>query len=1168
MAEDNRQLNLPAREEKVLEFWDREHIFSESLKRTKNGTPFVFYEGPPTANGMPGIHHVLARVFKDVILRYKTMRGFFVPRKAGWDTHGLPVEIAVEKELGFKTKQDIERYGIAAFNKYARESVWKYKDEWERFTKRIGFWLDLAHPYITYETPYIESLWWIIKEIWQKGLLYEDFKIVPWCPRCQTALSSHEVGQGYKKIKEDSVYVKFRLKERKNEFLLVWTTTPWTLPANVAIAVNPKLEYTKYKITREKKYEWLWAAGTPSYADGEKIEVVEKVSGKSLLGLSYESLFSPPQEYSLGRKPEYITIAGDFVSSGEGTGMVHIAPAFGEEDMAVARAAWHDTYPILHTVNFDGTMKKGIVGEGKSVKDANTAIIEDLRKRKLLWRIEQYEHEYPFCWRCATPLLYFAKNAWWIKMSSLREKLLKNNDTVRWIPNHIKEGRFGEFLREIRDWAFSRERFWGTPLPIWRCDKCAHVEVVGSLQELSANVGVSYNRYLLMRHGESLANIKKLSATREGKYPLTLRGRMQVVRAAKKLRGVDMIVSSEIQRARETAEIIAETLGIKKIHFDTRLNEINIGSFAKRSPQEYNAYFSTTLEKFFRRPPEGESLRDVRARVINFLRDSEKQYSRKTILVVGHEYPLWMLAAGAAGMSDEETVALRSARTRKNEFIRFAEMVEVVVKNLPRDEEGEVNLHRPYTDEFSFPCKICHGVMRRVPEIADVWFDSGAMPYAQAHYPFATRNNNKSSSSQSLQYPADYICEAVDQTRGWFYTLLAIATLLGRAAPYKNVISLGLVLDHNGQKMSKSKGNVVDPDTMIQKYGADALRWYLYTINAPGESKHFDEKELFGKLRGFLMTLWNCFVLFDTYVDHAKISGNTIYAHTILDTWVLANLDFRISDVGKKLDSYDIIGAARAIEDFVINDFSQWYLRRSRRRFQRPEFKKDKDEAAEITAYVLLTVTKLLAPFTPFFAEILYQELRKKLNIKEHSVHLFDWPRPMAHSGLKKQQEILKEGMVVREVVAAILKLRATAGIKVRQPLASVQLNYPQLRDTQEWLEIIKEEVNVKKITFGGELTLDTVITSKLKEEGMWREVIRNIQEMRKDFGLKPGDKIRVQFSGEPTLQELLSRGQKMIMTDTNAREYVIGGKKLFRAERELALDDNELWIGISPVKD
>ena len=1163
MIDGGQKFNLPALEEKILKFWEENRIFEKTLEKTKRGKKFVFYEGPPTANAAPGIHHAESRVFKDIILRYKTMRGFFVGRKAGWDTHGLPVEIQIEKELGLKTKQDIEKYGIAKFNRRAKESVWRFLEDWKKFTNRIGFWLDMDNPYITYDPLYMESLWRIIKEIWNRGLLYEDFKVVPWCPRCQTSLSTHELGQpgAYKVVKDNSVFVKLKIKQRKDEYLLIWTTTPWTLPANVAVAVNPKIEYTKYKIKSKSGGEFVWSATVPPYEQGEKVDIVERVSGKSLAGIHYEPMFKVPKEYSLGEEPEYQTIPADFVSTEEGTGMVHLAPAFGDEDMNAVKSYYSsDKYPILHTVNFNGTMKKGIIGDGKFVKEADKEIINYLQKQGLLYKTIVYEHDYPHCWRCDTPLLYFAKNSWWIKTTKVKNELLRNNQKINWAPEYIKDGRFGEFLREVRDWAFSRERFWGTPLPVWECRKCGRKEVVGSRNDLSSKSGNSKNKYFLMRHGEATTIVKGIaSSALNGSHPLTLKGRIQAEKATKKLKKekIDFIYSSDFLRTKQTAEIVAKTIGVKKVTFDSRLREINLGVFSERPCREYGQYFKNRLEKFTKNPPGGENLKELRKRVVEFVEDLEKKHSGRNILIISHEYPLWMLGAGVLGLSDEESVALKEKK-RDSDFIGLAEVLGANYKNLPRDENREINLHRPYVDDFEIVCSACSDSMKRVPEVVDVWFDSGAMPFAQVHWPFNQKKGEK------LQFPADYICEAVDQTRGWFYTLLAVATFLGRSAPYKNVISLGLVLDKNGQKMSKSKGNVVNPWEMIQKYGNDALRWYFFTINSPGDSKKFDEKDLLNKLRGFLMTFWNSFVFFDTYVD--KITNYKLQItnpKSALDRWALAKLDVLTREVTKNLDSYDIMIAGRAIEEFAVNDFSQWYLRRSRRRFQHPLSRGELEEAAATAAGILFKLCVLSAPFIPFLSEAIYQELKKKLGLKEQSVHLVLWPKPELR--IKKDElRILKDMEVVRNIVAEALKQRAGAGIKVRQPLQKLQITNYKLQKNKEILELIKEEVNVKEIAFGDELKLDMTITSELKEEGIVRDFIRNIQEMRKDLGVKPKEIINCQILGDEGIERIITKWQGFVKKEINARGIKIGGKKIFKIERELDLDGKQIWIGIN----
>ena len=1184
MSDDDRQLNLPKREEKILEFWEANKIFEKTLKQTAKGKPFVFYEGPPTANGSPGIHHFEARAFKDLIPRYKTMQGFHVERKAGWDTHGLPVEIQVEKELGLKTKRDIERYGIAAFNAKCRKSVWRNIEEWHRFTKRIGYWLDLEHPYITYETSYIESLWWVISEFSKRKLLYQDFKVVPWCTRCETALSTHELGLGYQTVRDRSVYIRFRLKsdERKwqNASILAWTTTPWTLPGNVALAVLAEENYVAipdpgekghWIILAEKRFRGLVEAHAfpPEYRSSIMLDDIDTFKGKDLIGLEYEPLF--PVKELINQKSHRVYPA-DFVTMDDGSGVVHTAVMYGEDDYRLGKELG---LPTFHTVDESGHFISdvGFGLAGKYVKDPKTeaAIIDSLKDRGLLFKEEQYEHEYPFCWRCGTAVLYYARNAWWAKMSSLRKELIANNEKINWIPDYIKHGRFGEFLKEVRDWAFSRERFWGTPLPIWQCAECKHQEVIGSLEELSKRVGPSKNTYLAIRHGESETMMLGIVSSKRDIYSLTERGRSEIEKATKKLKAknIDIIISSPVLRARESAEIIARALG-KEVIVADELSETNFGILNGKSVEEYQRLYDSLLGYFREAPSGGETLGDVKRRVAELVKRLEEQYDGKTILFVSHNDPIWILSGVGQGLDNEK---IAESHPSNASFIHPAEILEISWNNLPRDDSGEVNLHRPYVDAVEFPCPKCKGVMKRIPEVCDVWFDSGAMPFAQHHFPFEGNPKSKilNLESSDLPYPADYICEAIDQTRGWFYTLVAVATALGRGVPFRNVISLGHVLDKNGQKMSKSKGNVIDPWEMIERYGTDTIRWYFYTANAPGDPKHFDEKDLLLKLRGPLATLWNSFVLFDTYVDKIqdlrfKIQG----PQNVLDRWMAVKLDVLWVSVDTCLKNYDVVSAARKLEEFIIEDFSNWYLRRSRRRFQKPETPSEKDDAASVTAEVLLRLVELMAPFIPFLSEVIYQELKDKLALEEESVHLRAWPNPESRIKNKESMNLIYEMDEVRKLAALALAERARAGIKVRQPLAKLTVNRKQLAGNHELLGVLQDEVNVKEIVIdpdlANEIELDTAITPELREEGFARELVRNIQEMRRDAGFAPRHTIHISVTAGGDAPAFFDRWKEFIARETHADSIEFAALKHPTVERDVVIDELQLRVAIAKV--
>ena len=992
-------MDLPKIEQKILKFWQREKIFQKSLENRRKCPKFVFYEGPPYANGKPGIHHLLARAFKDIILRYKTMRGFYVERKAGWDTHGLPTEMEAEKKLGIKTKKDIEKIGIEKFIKTCRESVFTYKKEWENFTKRIGYWIDLENSYITCSNEYIESVWWILKQIWKKGLLYQDYKVVPYCPRCGTSLSSHEVAQGYKKVSDIAIFLKFKVKDIKSlekdikqkdlkipTYFLVWTTTPWTLCGNVALAVNPNFSYVIIKIRTENKEEKLILAKERLKVIDQKYQIIKEIKGKDLLELEYQPIYKVS---NVSDKDIYKVIKGDFVSSDEGTGIVHIAPAFGEEDMEAIKNQ-SSSFPILLTVDESGRMKTpGYKWNNMFIKDADKEIIADLKYRNLLYKKEIYSHDYPFCWRCDTPLIYYAKTSWFIKTTSVKKQLISNNEKINWIPNYLKYGRFGEWLKDIKDWNLSRERFWGTPLPIWQCEKCKNTIIIGSIKEL-----------------EELSN--------------------------------------------------------KKIK----------------------------------------------------------------------------------------------------------------------------DLHRPYIDKITFKCEKCKGTVRRVEEVIDCWFDSGSMPFAQSHFPFAFEKSQRLELKKlvkKLNFPADFICEGIDQTRGWFYTLLAISTLLGLGPSYKNVISHGIVLDAKGQKMSKSKGNVISPSEVIDKYGADVARFYFYTINSVGEPKRFDLKDVRDLSRRFFDTLWNVYLFLYTYWNPSKGKKNKIklcftpsdfkgFKYSILDQWIISRLHHLNSCVVENLEKYDVVSSARLIKDFV-EELSNWYVRRSRKRFQKPSSEEEKNQATSTLYYVLFHLTKLLAPFCPFISEKLYQNLTKmisgrnfitntKPSIILKSVHLCDYPKPnkkLINLRLEKKMQEIKE--IVKQALAQRAKMR----IKVRQPLNELQITNYKLRKEKELLELIKEEVNVKKVSFGNKLILDTKITPELKEEGIVREIIRQIQQMRKDGGLNPKQKIYLRYSGKEFISSIIEKWKEFIKEETNTfkLEQSSKRKERFLVEKEFSIEGENVWIGI-----
>jgi isoleucyl-tRNA synthetase len=973
---------IPLEEEKIIEFWKKNNIFKKSLEIRKGKQRFVFFEGPPTANGKPGVHHGLSRIYKDTVLRYKSLTGFYVPRRGGWDTQGLPVEIEVEKALEIQTKKEIEEYGIEKFNALCKESVMKYTEDWEKMTDRIGFWLDMKNAYVTYDNKYIETVWWLLKEIYKKGLLYQGYKSVPYCPRCGTTLSSHEVSLGYKKVKDPSVYVRFKMKDErfKDTSLLVWTTTPWTLPSNLAVAVNPEFTYLIVKYQGEKL---ILSENRAKALLGEDFETIERLKAKNLEGLKYEPPFDLAELTEVEKNKSFLVIFGDFVTEEDGTGIVHIAPAFGEDDLIVGKKY---NLPFVQLVDLEGNLTKG-KWKGMFVKKADPLIIEDLKERGLLFKKELYEHDYPFCWRCGTPLLYYAKSSWFIEISKVRELLKENNEKINWFPENIKHGRFGNWLENINDWALSRERYWGTPLNIWVCKKCGHKEAIGSIEELR--------------------------------------------------------------------------------------------------------------EKAIDKVPE------------------------------------------------------------------------------------TIELHKPYVDKIHLKCPNCGGVMERVPEVIDVWFDSGSMPFAQWHYPFENVQEFEEN------FPADFITEAIDQTRGWFYSLLAISTLVKGVSPYKTAMCLELILDEKGQKMSKSKGNVIDPWSILDKQGGDAFRWSIYTASPPWSPRRFGPNVVSDAMKDFIIPLRNVYSFFSLYANIDKFDPNKveyipIEKRNMLDKWIIAKLESINKEVKEKFDKFEITPITKDIQKFV-DELSNWYVRRSRRRFWKSENDVDKI-AAYLTLYeVLRKLSFMLAPFTPFMADTFYQNLVRPVDPDaKESVHLEDYPEPRLEL---IDESLINDMELIIDITSMGRGLRKDSKIKVRQPLEKllVHLKDPAERKIiEDNALVLKEELNIKSIEFVDNVEKYCSIELKPNLPIMGEkygnkipEILKKIDDPQKAFefvkkgklGLELDDKIItltlsdifVLIKGKQNLMGTYNNGYFVFLDTTITNELALEGtaREIVHAVQNLRKDAN-----------
>ena len=1197
------------REEAVLRFWKENDIFAKSLKQTEGRDPYVFYDGPPFATGLPHQGHLLQGTIKDIIPRYQTMRGRYVRRQWGWDCHGLPVENIIEKELGLKKKQDIEAYGIEKFNQRARESVMMYDKEWKSIVPRMGRWVDMEHAYKTMDASYTESIWWAFKTLHDKKLIYEGFKSMQICPRCETTLAASEVAQGYKDVKDISVYVKFELINDlprsdlgetslrsdlgdQKTYLLAWTTTPWTLPGNVALAVNQGIKYQvssiKYSDGKIENYIVAKERLSEVFKD-KKYDIVGELQGKDLVGKAYKPVFD--YYYNDKKLPNHENgwkvYAADFVTATDGTGIAHEAPAFGEADMELGKKM---KLPFIQHVSMDGTMKPEVRDfAGMSVKPksdddkvrlgTDIAILKYLQKSGAFFAKENITHAYPHCWRCDWPLLNYAASSWFVDVTQLKPKLIAENEEISWIPEGAREGRFGKWLLGARDWAISRSRFWGAPIPVWKCNKCANTESIGSLPELRTKTA-SGNTYILMRHGESETNVRNIVSYKlEDEFHLTEEGQKEAKATALKLRnkGIELIIASPVLRTKETAAIMANAFDIKPetIIYDDRIAEANSGDFNGCTIDTYRNYFTSTLEKFTKLPPHGETLEEMKSRLGDFLYATDQKYRNKKILIVTHEYDVWLMNAVALGAGNEEAAFMRAIGGE--DYIGFAETRELAFAPIPHNDKYELDFHRPFIDRVGYKCSCGLGTMERIPDVFDCWFESGSMPFAQFHY-----MGDETTPEGKLfvrNFPADFIAEAVDQTRGWFYTMLVLSTALFDRTPFRSVIATGLILAEDGQKMSKKLKNYADPMELATKYGADALRFYM--INSPvvrGEELKFAVSGVDEIFKKVTLRLDNVRSFYKLYVSDEVISRAMPESSHILDRWIVARWAETHAEVTHYLDTHELDRATRPILPFV-DDFSTWYLRRSRERFKKQpnnsssallrdpadssSYKNtppssasprraseaslvasevdvdDRTNAIETTGWILLQLAKLLAPFMPFLAEDLYKHLA--VEAKKESIHLETWPEIGVATG-----NVLEEMAEVRKIVSLALEVRAKAGIKVRQPLASLCINHvsgwaPDTRDSLE--SIIRDEVNVKTIEWGvsqnNEVTLEMELTEELRDEGMLRDLIRAIQDLRKKAGLRPSDRITLTLSKEHA--HIVEKYSKEILNAVGATGHSFG---------------------------
>jgi isoleucyl-tRNA synthetase len=1102
MNEQEKNQALPKtiaqKEVETLAFWNASKIFEKSVETPAGNDPkghFSFYDGPPFATGLPHHGHILAGTIKDAIPRYQTMKGNSVRRVWGWDCHGLPIENLIEKKLGLQSKKDIEEFGIDKFNKDAFESVLQYEEEWKKVIPRLGRFVDMDRAYKTMDSTYTESIWWAWKTLYEKKLAYEGYKIMHICPRCETTLAQSEVGMNYEDVTDLSVTAKFELVDEPGTFVLAWTTTPWTLPGNTALALSETADYIKVSIEGMEGLYILAKERAEEVLKDMKFEVRDTFTGSALVGKSYRPVFPYFIDKEIDNKENIWKIwHADFITLDTGTGIAHEAPAFGAEDMELAKG---NNIPVIKHVKMDGTFTADVAdfaGMKVKVKDdtqsADIEIIKYLAHNGLLFEKHKIIHSYPLCWRCKTPLLNYATSSWFVDVPKMKEKLLNENKNIGWTPEHIRDGRFGKWLEGAREWAVSRSRYWGAPLPVWKSEE-GEMIMIGSLKELAEkNKHKPKNTYYAIRHGEAMSNISRiLDSTGDKDNHLTDTGKEQARHAGHfaKEKGVDLVIASPFPRAQETAHIIRELSGAE-IVADERLREFNTGTFSGHSIDDFHKVqreFFTNLDK---KLPEGESHRDLMNRTISVLYECEKKYEGKTILFVMHGAPLWMLEAAAHLRTDEEIVD--EMLSKEDTSPAHAHVVPVAPYLIPRDETGAVNLHRPYID--SIELEVEGKIYKRIGDVFDCWFESGSMPFASLHYPF----ENKEIFEKT--YPADFIAEGLDQTRGWFYSLINLGVGLFDKAPYKHVIVNGLVMAESGLKLSKSEKNYTDPMELVEKYGADSVRYFL--LSSPvvkGENVQFNDKGVEDVYKKVISRLENVLSLYEMNKEDGIVGKNN--SENILDMWIVSRMHEVIERATKGYDTYMLDEATYPIDQFI-DDLSVWYIRRSRDRLKGDIGEADKALAYATLTYILLSLSKVLAPVMPFIAERVY----KAAGGEKESVHLESWP-----GAGKTNPPLFEEMKEVRDIVTFALSLRTQAKIGVRQPLQKIVLNH---EIKEEYHQIILDELNVKEISHNASqaelCTLDTVITPELQAEGDVRNLMRAIQDARKEKGLTPKDTV------------------------------------------------------------